>query len=78
MSFQQKVSETKSFPGLTGPYSCPDLCFISPQPDTSQSCKTTDMEPVLLSVNCKGCNPHKRTSWKLVANPGYQTKNVAN
>jgi len=26
----------------------------------------------------KGRNPHRRTSWKLVANPGYQPKKVAN
>jgi len=26
----------------------------------------------------KGRKPHKRTSWKLVSNPGYQTKKVAN
>jgi len=26
----------------------------------------------------QGRNPHKRTSWKLVSNPGFEPKKVAN
>jgi len=32
----------KSFPSHTAPYGSTDLCFHSPQPDTSRSCKSMD------------------------------------
>jgi len=39
-SFTKKF---KSFPSLTGSQGSGDLRFIGPQPDTSRSCRTTDM-----------------------------------
>jgi len=41
----------------------------------------TVLRPSVLCVTytvAKGRNPHKRTSWKLVGNPGYQPEKVAN
>jgi len=43
--FQTYYYSTKkltSFPSQKGPYGGADLCFHSPQPDTSQSCKSTE------------------------------------
>ena len=40
--YKSKQVEVKCFPSLVGPQGGADLCFISPQPDTSRSHKTTD------------------------------------
>ena len=37
-----KVKKESPFPSLKGPWGGADLRLLSPQPDTSQSCKTTD------------------------------------
>jgi len=31
-----------------------------------------DNESAILGTDTKGRNPHKRTSWKLVGNPGHE------
>jgi len=38
-----KKRTRKTFPSHMGPQRCADLCFCSPQPDTSLRCETADM-----------------------------------